>query len=267
MQQQHAISPSTSSVDPGSNQWDARLYDDKHSFVWKQGTSLLDLLAMMPGERILDLGCGTGHLTAQIATAGAEVIGLDSAPTMIEQARQTYPHLHFEVGDARHFSFAEPFDAVFSNAVLHWIKDPQEVIGCVRRALKPRGRFVAEFGGQGNVKAIVAAIEKVTQATGCGTFENPWYFPNIADYSILLAQAGLEITYATLFDRPTPLEGETGMRHWIEMFANDLLTKVGSDKREYFFGHVEKELRPILYREGTWFADYRRLRVAARRLN
>src|SRR5437868_5307298 len=92
--------------------WNPALYDGKHSFVWKYGASLLELLAPQPGERILDLGCGTGHLTAQIAEAGAEVIGIDAAAAMIEEARRAYPSLRFEIMDARDFTFAEPFDAI-----------------------------------------------------------------------------------------------------------------------------------------------------------
>src|SRR5260221_6945847 len=120
-------------------EWNAGLYEDKHSFVWEYGKALLDLLAARSGERILDLGCGTGHLTDRIAAAGAEVVGIDSSPAMVEQARRSYPPLRFEVGDARDFSFPEPFDAVFSNAVLHWITEPERVLACVQRALRPGG--------------------------------------------------------------------------------------------------------------------------------
>jgi trans-aconitate methyltransferase len=244
--------------------WNPALYDDKHSFVWKYGASLLELLAPQAGERILDLGCGTGHLTAQIAEAGAEVIGIDTAVAMIEQARKAYPQLRFEIMDARNFTFAEPFDAVFSNAVLHWVKRAGEVIACVRRALKPGGRFVAEFGGRGNVRQIAAALESVFVELGYGSFESPWYYPSVAEYASLLEQNGLEVTYATLFDRPTPLEGEHGLRHWIEMFGGAILDRVPADRRGLFFQRVEEQLRPTLYREGIWSADYRRLRVVAR---
>jgi trans-aconitate methyltransferase len=248
------------------NRWDASLYDDKHSFVWKHGASLLELLAPRPGERILDLGCGTGHLTAQIAAGGADVTGVDSSTAMIEQARHGYPHLRFEVADARDFVFAESFDAVFSNAVLHWIREPARVIGCVRRALKPGGRFVAEFGGKGNVQVIAGALEAAFREVGSEPFELPWYFPSIAEYTALLEQGGLEVTFATLFDRPTPLDGEDGMRNWIAMFANDLLARVPEDRREGFLRIAEERLRPVLHRDGTWLADYRRLRVVARRV-
>jgi SAM-dependent methyltransferase len=247
-------------------EWDAALYDDKHSFVWKRGAALTELLAPRAGERVLDLGCGTGHLTAQIAEAGAEVIGLDSSPEMIDEARRLYPGLPFEVGDARDFRFDEPFDAVFSNAVLHWVKPPEEAIACVRRALKRGGRFVAEFGGRGNVAAIVSALDAVSRAIGLGAWEHPWYFPSIGDYATLLEREGLEVSHAFLFDRPTPLEGEDGLRHWAEMFARDLLGRVPLDDRERFFRTFEGAARPTLHRDATWFADYRRLRVAACRV-
>jgi trans-aconitate methyltransferase len=243
--------------------WNPTLYDDKHSFVWKHGAALIELLLPLPGERVLDLGCGTGHLTAEIANRGAEVVGIDSSPPMIDQARQSYPAATFDVMDARDFAFAAPFDAVFSNAVLHWIKQPAQVIDCVRRCLKPGGRFVAEFGGRGNVRQIATAIANVFRTRGYGPFELPWYYPTIGEYANLLERGGLELTYAILFERPTPLDGECGLRHWIEMFGSEFLNRVPAAERELFFQNVEEQLRPVLYREGVWSADYRRLRVVA----
>jgi trans-aconitate methyltransferase len=247
--------------------WDTALYDDKHSFVWKHGAALIELLAPRAGERVLDLGCGTGHLTVRIAEAGAEVIGIDSSPEMIEEARRLFPGLSFGVADARDFRCDEPFDAVFSNAVLHWVKPPEEAVACVRRALKPGGRFVAEFGGRGNVAAIIAALDAASRATGLGSWGHPWYFPSIGEYASLLEREGLEATHAFLFDRPTPLEGEDGLRHWAEMFARDLVGRVPSGDRERFFRDAEDAARSLLHRDGTWFADYRRLRVVARLLS
>jgi trans-aconitate methyltransferase len=250
---------------PQDTRWDARLYDDKHSFVWKHGAALLELLAAQPGERILDLGCGTGHLTAQIAATGAMVFGIDAAPAMIDEARRTYPALTFNVGDARDFSFPEPFDAVFSNAVLHWIKEPERVLACINRALRPGGRFVAEFGGKGNVRRIGDALLRTVADLGLGPVELPWYYPSVGEYARLLEKHGLEVVYAVLFDRPTPLEGEAGLRHWIEMFAHSVLNIVPEGQRTEFLRRVEEQLRPHLQRDGTWIADYRRLRVVARR--
>ncbi len=140
------------------NCWSTALYESKHAFVWQHGETLLELLAAQAGERILDLGCGTGQLTQKIAMSGADVRGIDYAPAMIEKARENYPHLQFAIADARSFQVDQPLDAVFSNAVLHWITEPDSAIHCIRQALKPGGRFVAEFGGKGNVKAIVEAL-------------------------------------------------------------------------------------------------------------
>ena len=173
------------------NKWDAELYDSKHSFVSQLGTDLVQLLSPQSGEYILDLGCGTGYLTDKIAASGAKVVGIDNASTMIEQARKNYPNLMFEVTDATNLHFKEQFDAIFSNAVLHWIKEPEKVIASIWRALKPGGRFVAEFGGKGNVKAIVTAIYQAIQAAGYPINEskNPWYYHSIAEYGTLLEQA------------------------------------------------------------------------------
>jgi trans-aconitate 2-methyltransferase len=246
--------------------WDANRYDGHHAFVWQQGAALLELLAPLPGERVLDLGCGTGHLTAQAAAAGAEVVGLDLAPTMIEQARRAYPQLRFVTGDARDFTFDQPFDAVLSNAALHWVKPPEKVIASVARALKPGGRFVAEFGGRGNVRAIADALARGAEAMGIRDWQPNWYFPSLGEYAALLEAGGLETTFATLFDRPTPLQSEDGMRQWVAMFAGGLLDAVPAGAREHFLTRVEAELRPTLYHDGVWHADYRRLRVVAWRI-
>jgi trans-aconitate 2-methyltransferase len=255
----------TPSGEDGGQRWDPALYDEKHSFVWKNAAPLMALLDPKPGERILDLGCGTGHLTAVLAGSGADVVGIDAAADMVEQARRGYPRLRFEVANAREFAFDEPFDAVFSNAVLHWVKEPEPVIARVRAALRPGGRFVAEFGGRRNVAAVIAALKEATRAVGLGQWEHPWYFPGVAEYATVLERGGLEVTRAALFDRLTPLEGEQGMRQWVAMFAGGLLSQVPDDLREAFFRNVEDELRPGLYRGSTWHVDYRRLRVVARR--
>jgi trans-aconitate 2-methyltransferase len=247
-----------------ATKWDTGLYDDKHSFVWKYGASLIDLLQSRAGERVLDLGCGTGHLAARIAEAGVEVVGIDSSPEMIAEARRLFPGLSFEVADARDFAFDEPFDAVLSNAVLHWVKPPEQAIACIKRALRPGGRFVAEFGGRGNVAAIVSSLDAASREIGLGAWEHPWYYPSIGEYAPLLERAGLEVASAMLFDRPTPLGGDHGLRNWVEMFARDLVARVPGDDRERFFGHLEQAARPRLHRDGAWFADYRRLRVVAR---
>lgn len=250
--------------------WDASLYDEKHGFVWKFGKGVVELLAPRAGERILDIGCGTGHLTAEIAASGAETTGIDSSAEMIAEARKNFPQVRFEVMDAGSIRLEETFDAVFSNAALHWIKEPESVIAGIARVLEPGGRFVAEFGGKGNIPGLIEALERACAKRGLKFAEelNPWYFPSIAEYSGLLEKHGLEVQQATLFDRPTPLEeGERGFRTWMNMFCGAILRRVDQEKREAFLDEVEREVKGKLLRNGTWVLDYRRLRVAAKRMD
>jgi trans-aconitate methyltransferase len=247
-----------------SNTWDANHYDAAHSYVWTLAADLIELLAPRAGERVLDLGCGTGHLTAKIAGRGASVVGIDASAEMVRQARANYPGLEFRVGDATSFEVEKPVDAVFSNATLHWVTDAGAAAGRIARALRPGGRFVAEFGGAGNVREVSRAIAAGLVAVGAPAFEtlSPWYFPGIAEYAAVLEGAGLEVTFATLFDRPTVVEA--GLRSWVEMYGTMFLEAVGEAKREAFLGAVEAAGRGALFKEGRWVADYRRLRVLAR---
>lgn len=240
------------------SEWDPERYESSFSFVWNRGADLVALLDPKPGETILDLGCGTGQLTHQIAERGAAVIGLDSAPAMIAQARINYPSLKFILADGADFALARPVDAVFSNAALHWMPKPGAVVACVRRALKTGGRFVAEFGGKSNVSAIIAAVR--AEVPGA---VNPWYYPSLGEYASLLEAHGFRVTQAFHFDRPTGLEGERGMRDWLDMFGTALLAAVPATERNAVCARIVERLRPSLFRDGTWFADYVRLRVLA----
>ncbi|MUG99540.1 methyltransferase domain-containing protein [Scytonema sp. UIC 10036] len=248
------------------NQWDTSLYEGKHAFVWKYGEELLQLLSAQPEEHILDVGCGTGQLTAKIADAGAIVMGIDADVMMVEKARQNYPQLKFLVADARDFQVNEPFDAVFSNATLHWIPEANAVIRCIYQALKPGGRFVAEFGGKGNIQAIAEAVYDVVRNIGLQSPEhlNPWYFPSISEYATCLEQQGFEVRYAVLFDRPTTLEdGDAGLANWIRMFGERFLSGLSVEQQSRVIHAVEQRLKPVLYQNGIWRADYRRIRVVA----
>ena len=209
-----------------TNNWNASLYDQKHSFVSEYGKSLIPLLEPQPGESILDIGCGTGHLTKAIAEAGAHVVGIDSSASMIETARTTYPDIEFLVANARNFSFPTPFDAVFSNAALHWIPEAEEVVHSIATALKPGGRFVAEFGGKGNIATIIFALQQSLREIANIEADFGWYYPSIGEYASLLERHGLMVRMALLFDRPTKLEdGEKGLRNWLQMFRGDMLQK------------------------------------------
>ena len=247
-----------------SNRWNPALYDTRHAYVFQYGEDVLKLLDPKPGERILDLGSGTGHLTQQIADAGARVIGIDRATIMVEQAQQHYPNLQFQVADATDFAFDEPFDAVFSNAVLHWIPAAEQVIACVWNALKPGGRFVAEFGGKTNIQAVETAVRAALAHLGQSDSSFPaYYFPSTAEYAALLEKQGFRVTFAAHFDRPTPVEGDDGLRSWIEMYLTTIMSSLPETLREPFFQRVEDRLRPTLYRDGTWYIDYVRLRIVA----
>ncbi|MFB6210879.1 MAG: trans-aconitate 2-methyltransferase [Halobacteriales archaeon] len=249
------------------SEWDPSLYDDSHSFVPEYGADMLELLDPEPDERILDLGCGTGHLTAEIADTGAEVIGVDADPEMIAQARDNYPSMTFRQADARTVTFEDPFDAVFSNAVLHWITDVESVLANIRRLLVPGGRLVAELGGADNVGTIRQALhEELARFDRDPEAVDPWYFPSIAEYATELETAGFEVTFATLFDRPTELDdGAEGLRNWLEMFAGAFLDAVPPTERETLIDTIEDRCRPSLYdtARAQWVADYRRLRVVA----
>jgi trans-aconitate methyltransferase len=254
------------SAGTGGAAWNANLYDAKHDFVWKYGSDVVLLLAPQPGERILDLGCGTGHLAAQIADTGARVVGVDRSAEMILSARAAYPDLRFEIADATELPFREEFDAVFSNATLHWIHEPARVVERVWNALRSGGRFVAELGGKGNIRKMQVAFEEALIQMGASKpgEVNPWYYPSVSEYATLLEQNGFEVRLMTLFDRPTGLaDGEAGMRNWITMFGGAYLEKAGSARREEFFQRIEGLLRPELFRDGQWWADYRRLRLVA----
>ncbi|HEU5382000.1 MAG TPA: class I SAM-dependent methyltransferase [Ktedonobacteraceae bacterium] len=246
------------------NTWDSNLYDRKHAFVAEYGKDLITLLDPQPGEHILDVGCGTGHLTNEIARRGAQVVGVDSSPAMIQAAQQNYPTLTFQLADAQDFAFSEPFDALFSNAALHWMNEPERVVQCMAAALKPGGRLVAEFGGKGNMATVIGAVQYAIEEIEGNWVESGWYFPSIGEYACLLEKHGLETRNALLYDRPTRLEeGERGLHNWLTMFGEPILGSLDEDIKLRVIQHVEEQTRSRLFTEGNWYADYRRLRLVA----
>jgi len=238
---------------------DPRGYQDRHAYVFRFGEDLLELLAPKAGERILDLGCGTGQLTSAVAESGATVVGLDISQEMLAQARANYPALEFIQGDASNFTLPEPVDAILSNAALHWVRNAEGVAASVARALKPGGRFVAELGGHGNIQSVVDALRAVL---GPGV-KFPWYFPTIGEYATILERHELEVREARLFDRPTQVEGEDGLENWLAVFARRALGDMDQRREKEIFQAVSELLRESLYRDGVWTLDYRRLRLVA----
>lgn len=247
------------------NVWDPSLYDSVHDFVWKRGLGILEFLRPTAGERVLDVGCGTGHLTRKIAESGVRVIGVDASADMIAKAREAYPNVEFAVMDVNDLQFDEPFDAIFSNAALHWVLTPEQALRSMRKVLRKGGRLVLEMGGKGNVSTVLNGILKTLDEMGLGDHEvkDFLYFPSISEYSTLLESNGFEVQYARLFDRPTPLaDGSNGLRNWVRMFKSRYLEIVPDNRHEEFFEKLELKCKS-LRNHGYWAMDYRRLQVNA----
>jgi SAM-dependent methyltransferase len=245
-----------------SQNWRADSYSEHAHFVPALGQPVLVLLKPLPGERILDLGCGDGVLTAKIAASGAAVVGVDAAGDMVNAAKKRALDARLMTGtDLR---FTSEFDAVFSNAALHWMKsDPDAVIAGVARALKPGGRFVAEMGGHGCIAAVTVAIIAVMAGYGIDVKPLiPWYFPTVDDYKARLERVGFAVDYIELIPRPTPLP--TDMAGWLEVFAATFFSRLPEQQRAAARDEVIEVLRVVLCDErGRWTADYIRLRFAA----
>ena len=241
--------------------WDPERYARNARFVADLGAPTVELLAPRAGERILDLGCGDGVLTAKLASMGCHVVGVDSSAPQIDAARKL--DLDARVMNGEGLDFDSEFDAVFSNAALHWMRNPAKVVAGVERALKPHGRFVSEFGGHGCVAKIKKALVAALDRRGInGDAASPWFFPTVEEYSRHLTNGGFVINYIALIPRPTPLPGDiTG---WLETFAESFTSTLLPDQRSSYIAEVQEALRPELCdAEGKWTADYIRLRFAA----
>jgi trans-aconitate methyltransferase len=238
--------------------WNSEGYERNARFVTDLGAPVLKLLAPKPGEHILDVGCGDGVLTKKISDLGCSVVGLDSSADFVASARK----LGLQVVDksAYDMDFGPTFDAVFSNAALHWMKDADLVIGNVARALRPKGRFVAEMGGYGCVKTPQSAlIEELNRRGYDGQAANPWYFPTVEDYGGRLAAAGFEVRSIALIPRPTPLPGDA--MGWLVTFCGSFTSVLPEAEREEYLMCVRQRIKPYLCdANGQWTADYVRLR-------
>lgn len=239
--------------------WNPKVYEKHARFVSDLGMPVVELLSPQPGERILDLGCGDGVLSLELAKFGCKIIGIDSSPEMIRAAKGL--GLKAYIMDGHALPFKNEFDAVFSNAALHWMKEPERVIACVWRALKPAGRFVGEFGGYGNVATIITALESELAKRGRG-IPHPWYFPRPEEYRKLLEGKGFKVRTLELFPRPTPLPGN--VRGLLETFFWPYTSCLPLPEKQALIDEVVKALEPRLCdAHGHWKADYVRLRFAA----
>jgi trans-aconitate methyltransferase len=242
--------------------WSAERYAATAHFVPAFGAPVVELLDPQPGERILNLGCGDGVLTEKIAALGARVVAVDAAPDMVAAAKAR--GLDARVVPGQSLAFDREFDAVFSNAALHWMRPQEAVLDGVRRALKPGGRFVAEMGGHNNTAAMLTAMRAVLARRGIEALSlSPWYFPSAAAYQKELEAAGFEVEEIAIIPRPTPLDA--GLDAWLDAFAEDFLSPLPPDDRRSARQEICDLLQPILMDEtGLWVADYVRLRFRAR---
>jgi len=241
--------------------WNTAEYDENARFVTDLGAPVLQLLAPKPRERILDIGCGDGLLTKKIADAGSTVVGLDSSPDFCAAARRL--GLDVAESSAMDMTFSREFDAAFSNAALHWMKDAGRIVRNVAAALRPNGRFVAEMGGHGCVETVRSAlIEELNRRGYDGDAADPWYFPTPEEYSAHLTAAGFAVRYIALIPRPTPLPG--GIMGWLTTFTHCFTAPLPPAERADYLESVRSRIRPRLCdAAGNWIADYVRLRFEA----
>ncbi len=241
--------------------WTAEGYERNGRFVADLAGDVLSLLSPQPKESILDLGCGDGALSSRLIDAGAVVIGVDSSPELVRAAQQR--GIDARYGEGEHLPFRSEFDAVFSNAALHWMTNQDAVLSGVHRALRPGGRFIAEMGGHGNVAAIRTALQAVLATYDIdaeGVSEN--FFPTPEEYGRLLEQHEFQVASIQLISRPTALP--TGIQGWIETFRRSLLDRLNQSAQQAVIQQTAELLGPILCdRSGNWFADYVRLRFRA----
>ena len=244
-----------------TNTWESNTYFKCAGFVADLATPVTELLNPQKTEHILDLGCGDGRLTKALQDLGCIVTGVDYSDNLVEAARAL--GVNAQQMDAHHLTFDGEFDAIFSNAALHWMKQPEKVIAGVKRALKPKGRFIAEFGGHGNIQSILDALRIALKERGINLDDvNPWYFPTPEVYRALLEAEGFRVNYIELIPRPTLLP--TDILGWLATFANSFTKLLPESEQEAFLKQVMTLTAPKLQQaDGSWSVDYVRLRFAA----
>ena len=243
-----------------TNHWNPETYNQHTSFVSALAMPVVDLLDPKEGERILDVGCGDGTLAIEIERRGAKVIGVDMSVEMIEVCKSRGVEAY--VGSVTALEYTDTFEAVFSNAMLHWVKDARSAVQNIAKSLKSGGRFVCEFGGEGNAYYLVSAMQEVfANHPEFGAFDNPWYFPSVEKYMKLLESEGFSVEYIEIIPRPTPMDD---ISNWLDIFANGVTSHLNAEQYEVFKKETTKILKSKIYTEDEgWMLDYKRLRVKA----
>lgn len=246
--------------------WNAQNYKDSFSFVPQYGADVMNLLTVPQGSRVIDLGCGNGTLTKKLVEKGYAVLGVDASEEMIALAKAEYPELTFVQGNALSFGAEEKADAVFSNAVFHWIdeKDQETMIANIAAQLREGGELVCEFGGHGCGEAVHSTLEKAFTKRGL-VYPRVFYFPTVGQYAPLLEKQGLRVEVAMLFDRPTAQKSEHGVIDWINMFVKKPFEGMDEAMKNEILTETENALRDRLYIDGIWYIDYVRIRIRARK--
>lgn len=236
--------------------WDAEDYRDSSSQQKKWGRELLAKLRLDGDERILDIGCGDGKLTAEIAERlpQGSVMGIDNSEEMVRLASETYPadvfpELSWRVVDARGLDFDEEFDVIFSNAVLHWVKNHQPVLSGIRRSLKPGGRILLQMGGRGNASNVVGVLADMFRREEWNRyftdFTLPYGFYGPGEYEEWLKEAGLKPTRVELVPKDMVHEGRRGLAGWIRTTWLPFTQRIPEELREQFIdklvdGYVQR---------------------------
>jgi len=242
------------------NDWNANKYNKHANFVSTLGMPLIKILEPKAHEKILDLGCGEGSLTLEIKKFGADITAIDLSKDMVEKSRAK--GLKAELMSATSLSYVNKFDAVFSNAVLHWVKESELALKNIHRSLKQNGRFIAEFGGYGNIYEIRSAIKEVfLKHKEYGVFNDLWFFPKVKEYKKMLEDNGFKVKYIELIPRPTPIDD---IKNWLDVFANGIISHLTQKQQIHFKQEVTEILKSKIYNEKDgWVADYVRLRLEA----
>lgn len=244
------------------NNWNSENYTDNFQFVHKYGEGVADLITVPAGSFVLDLGCGNGAITQKLKEKGFRVLGIDASAPMLEKAKELHPDLDFRLDDACEFRLNEKVDAIFSNAVFHWIDNHDTLVQNISLNIKKGGQLVFEFGGKGCAETVHHALAKAFAHRGL-KYVNRFNFRSIGEFAPILEKYGFRVEYATLYDRPTEQIGENGLENWINMFIGSAFEDVDSVTRDEIISQTVELCRPKLYINGKWYVDYVRIQMKA----